>query len=113
MTRAPDAKKSIVDANLLAGSLHVDPRSLLQSFGASTLDEKGKHGPMTTIFSTWNSIVGMGLVVIPWAYTESGLLLGLALTGLCFTISFSTQYMVMKTAKKDLDYTDTMRKTFG
>ena len=63
---------------------------------------------MTTIFSTWNSIVGMGLVVIPWAYTESGLILGLALTVCSFLVSFSTQYMVMKTAKKDFDYTDTM-----
>ena len=55
----------------------------------------------------------MGLVVIPWAYTESGLILGLLLTVLSFTISFATQYMIMKTAKKDLDYSDTMEKTFG
>lgn len=39
--------------------------------------ENAKHGSFTTIFSVWNSMVGTGLVTIPWAYSESGLLLGI------------------------------------
>lgn len=78
------------------------------------VDEKtGKHGSLTNIFSCWNGMVGTGLVTIPWAYSQSGLVLGLLLTFGAFIISFSTQYFIMVTAGQDSDYTDTLRKTFG
>ena len=75
--------------------------------------ETGKHGSLTNVFSCWNGMVGSGLVTIPWAYSQSGIVLGLMLTVLAFVISFSTQYYVMKAAGNDLDYTDTLKKTFG
>ena len=75
--------------------------------------ETGKHGSLTNIFSCWNGMVGTGLVTIPWAYSQSGIILGLLLTVLAFAISFTTQYYIMKTAGNDLDYTDTLKKTFG
>ena len=80
---------------------------------AVDVDEEGKHGALTNIFSCWNSMVGTGLVTIPWAYYKSGIILGILLTIFAFTVSFTTQYMIMKTAGTDLDYTDTLRKTFG
>jgi len=58
-------------------------------------------------------MVGTGLVTIPWAYSQSGIVLGLLLTFLAFVISFTTQYFIMKTAGNDIDYTDTLKKTFG
>ena len=58
-------------------------------------------------------MVGTGLVTIPWAYSKSGLLLGLILTVVAFSVSMTTQYFIMKTAGTDLDYTETLRKTFG
>ena len=73
----------------------------------------GKHGSLTNVFSCWNGMVGTGLVTIPWAYSLSGLALGLALTVLAFTVSMTTQYFIMKTAGTDIDYTETLRKTFG
>ena len=73
----------------------------------------GKHGSLTNVFSCWNGMVGSGLVTIPWAYSQSGIVLGLFLTLIAFTISFTTQYYVMKSAGNDLDYTDTLKKTFG
>lgn len=76
-------------------------------------EETGKHGSLTNIFSCWNGMVGTGLVTIPWAYSKSGLVLGLILTVLAFTVSFTTQYYIMKTAGSDIDYTETLRKTFG
>jgi hypothetical protein len=76
-------------------------------------DSSGKHGSLTNIFSCWNGMVGTGLVTIPWAYSQSGILLGLALTFLAFVISFATQFFVMKAAGNDLDYTETLKKTFG
>jgi len=53
-------------------------------------DEDGKHGALTNIFSCWNSMVGTGLVAIPWAYYKSGIILGILLTIFAFTISFTT-----------------------
>lgn len=73
----------------------------------------GKHGSLTNIFSCWNGMIGTGLVTIPWAFSQSGLLLGLMLTFLAFVISFTTQYFVMKAAGDDIDYTETLKKTYG
>lgn len=76
-------------------------------------DDSGKHGSATNIFSAWNGMVGSGLVFTPWAYSEAGIVLGIILTIVAFSISFSTQYFIMVTAGKDIDYTDTLKKTFG
>jgi len=43
-----------------------------------------KQSSISTIFSVWNSMVGTGLVTIPWAYQQSGLLLGI---GILFLIN--------------------------
>ena len=58
-------------------------------------------------------MVGTGLVTIPWAYSESGIVLGIILTIVAFIISFTTQYFVMAAAGRDVDYTETLKKTFG
>ena len=58
-------------------------------------------------------MVGTGLLTIPWAYSEAGLLLGVILTLVAFLLSFSTQYCVMKAAGDDVDFTETMRRYFG
>ena len=58
-------------------------------------------------------MVGTGLVTIPWAYAESGIALGVLLTILAFVISFTTQYFIMAAAGRDIDYTETLKKTFG
>lgn len=76
-------------------------------------DESGKHGSLTTIFSVWNAMVGTGMLTIPWAYSNSGFILGLIITLICFLISFYTCYLVLKAAGNDTDYTDTLQKQFG
>ena len=58
-------------------------------------------------------MVGSGLVFVPWAFSEAGLLLGSLLTLLAFVMSFTTQYYVMKSAGSDIDFTETLKKTFG
>ena len=58
-------------------------------------------------------MVGSGLVTIPWAFSQSGIVLGSILTIIAFAFSFTTQYFVMKCAGNDMDYTDTLKKTFG
>ena len=58
-------------------------------------------------------MAGTALTVIPWAYQQSGIFLGILLTFLAFMFSFYTCLLVMKTAGNDVDYTDTLRKQFG
>lgn len=58
-------------------------------------------------------MVGTGLVTIPWAFSQSGLLYGTVLTFLSFAVSFTTQYFVMQAAGTDLDFTETLKKQFG
>jgi hypothetical protein len=41
---------------------------------------KQTNNRIVTIFTTWNAMVGLGLVTIPWAYGESGLILGIMIT---------------------------------
>lgn len=66
-----------------------------------------------TIFSTWNCMAGTALTVIPWAFQQSGIMLGILLTLIAFMFSFYTCLLVMKVAGNDVDYTDTLRKQFG
>lgn len=73
----------------------------------------GKHGSFTTIFSCWNAMAGTGIVTMPWAFQQSGILLGVILTFIAFVISYYTCYLVIKTAGNDIDYTVTLRKHFG
>ena len=58
-------------------------------------------------------MVGSGLVLVPWAFSNSGILLGSILVLVAFSMSFTTQYFVMKAAGNDTDYTETLKKTFG
>jgi len=69
-------------------------------------------------------MVGTGMITIPWAMSEAGLILGickfmldliyyLVLIFLCFIVSFYTCYLVVETAGSDIDFTDTLMKLFG
>ena len=98
---------------------------ILNVIEAETEGKSGKLGSLTTIFSIWNTIVGSGLLTIPWGYANSGLALGISkqnhlnsytlivITLISFLISYYTCYLVLKTAGTDIDYTDTLQKHFG
>lgn len=86
----------------------------------------GKLGSLTKIFSIWNTMVGTGMLTIPWGYSKSGLILGISklfqlmcvitiivITFASFLISYYTCFLVLKTAGSDTDYTDTLQKYFG
>ena len=55
-------------------------------------------------------MAGTGITVIPWAFQQSGILLGIFLTWVAFMFSFYTCLLVLKTAGNDVDYTDTLQK---
>ena len=38
----------------------------------------GKHSSLSIIFSIWNTMTGSSVVTLPWAYSQSGLLMGIS-----------------------------------
>lgn len=52
--------------------------------------EPGKHSSISTIFSVWNTMVGSSLLTIPWAFSNSGILLGVFISFVTFIIAFYT-----------------------
>jgi amino acid permease len=71
-------------------------------------EQKEGHDSLTNIFSTWNVMIGSGIIFTPWAYAEAGIVNGLLLTFIAYVISFTTQYFIMVTAGNDSDYYDTL-----
>ena len=59
---------------------------------------------MLIIFNTWNACVGCGTVTLPWAFQQSGILVGVSLTALTCALAFSTQILILRTAGSELDY---------
>lgn len=92
---------------------YLDDTHFLQDIPFDRDKDTGLHGSLTNIFSCWNGMVGSGLVFVPWAFSNSGALLGCFLTLIAFAMSFTTQYYVMKAAGTDTDFTETLKKTFG
>jgi amino acid permease len=43
-----------------------------------TIESEKKHGAFTIIFSVWTSMVGTGAITIPWAFSNSGMVLGVS-----------------------------------
>ena len=108
-----DYQKIISDSFLKVPNHIIEENYMLTKVPGDIDEDTGKHGSLTTIFSVWNAMVGTGLVTIPWAFSQSGLILGLFFTFVAFAISFTTQYFVMKAAGTDLDFTETLKKQFG
>ena len=64
------------------------------------------------VFNTWNAMIGCGTVTIPWAYQQSGVLLGIFITAVACSFALLTNLIILRTAGKDTNYSDTMHKYF-
>lgn len=64
------------------------------------------------VFNTWNAMIGCGTVTIPWAYQQSGVLLGVFITALACAFALLTNLLILRTAGKDTNYSDTMHRYF-
>lgn len=53
------------------------------------------------------------MTTIPWAFQQSGILMGIFVSFLGFITSYYTCSLIIKTAKKDSDYIFTLKKYFG
>mmetsp|Transcript_3373 Transcript_3373/g.4300 ORF Transcript_3373/g.4300 Transcript_3373/m.4300 type:complete len:105 (-) Transcript_3373:141-455(-) len=58
-------------------------------------------------------MLGSAILSLPWAFQESGLVLGQLISFTSFVISFYTCKLIVDTAGDDADYSDTLRKYFG
>lgn len=85
--------------------------------GGGTLDlngnGQGKASSLVIIFTCWNTMVGSAMTTIPWAFQQSGILMGIFISFIGFLTSYYTCSLIIKTAKKDTDYIFTLKKYFG
>ena len=58
-------------------------------------------------------MAGSALVSLPWAFQTAGCVFGPIIALTSFLVSYYTCYLVIETAKKDKDYTFTLKKYFG
>ena len=45
------------------------------------------------VFNTWNAMIGCGTVTVPWAYQQSGILLGILITAVACALAFLTNWL--------------------
>ena len=64
------------------------------------------------VFNTWNAMIGCGTVTIPWAFQQSGIMLGVVLTAVACIFAFVTNYLLLRVAGKDTNFSDTMHRYF-
>jgi len=58
-------------------------------------------------------MIGSAVVSLPWAFQQSGLLLGLIISFTSFFISFYTCKLIIDATGDDNDYSDTLHKYYG
>ncbi|CAI2364283.1 unnamed protein product [Moneuplotes crassus] len=75
--------------------------------------QHNKQSSYITIFAIWNSMVGGGLVSHPWAFSESGILLSLAINFCVMMVCFYTCNLVVICGKGDYDFLITLNRFFG
>jgi amino acid permease len=66
-----------------------------------------------TIFTCWNTMVGSGIVSLPWTFQESGFLLGLIICIVSLFVSYRTCILMIRVAGNDKNYFDTLYKYWG
>ena len=67
---------------------------------------------MMIIFNTWNAMIGVGTVTVPWAYQQSGIINGVIVTAVACILMFITNMVYLRTAGKDDNYSVTMQRYF-
>lgn len=58
-------------------------------------------------------MIGTAVVSLPWAYQQSGFVLGLIITLMSFLISFYTCKLIVDSSMNDKDYSLTLKKYYG
>ena len=72
-----------------------------------------KHSSWIIIFSVWKTMVGTAVAILPWAFQQSGIILGLILCFTSFIISWYTCKLIIDMTGTDPDYSVTLKKFYG
>ena len=77
-------------------------------------DEKTKKNKSwVTVLSVWNTMIGSGIVSIPYYSRHAGIIPTIVLNIIFALICFYTCQVIVKTGGKDNDYSDTVHRYFG
>jgi len=58
-------------------------------------------------------MIGTAVVSLPWAFQQSGMLLGIMITFVSFVVGLYTCVLIVKSTGNDTDYTVTAKKYYG
>ena len=53
------------------------------------------------IFSIWKTLMGSAIVALPWAFQQSGIVLGSVIAFISFYTSYHTTLLVLNSTKDD------------
>jgi len=80
---------------------------------SSQQGEAKKQTSIMTIFTCWNTMVGSGIVSLPWTFQESGFLLGLLICIVSLIVSYRTCVLMIRVAGNDKNFFETLYKYWG
>lgn len=69
-----------IDEQMFVGDFNLDTTAAVPQTSSVAEEPKAeapKQSSITTIFVVWNTMAGTSMITIPWAYSESGILLGI------------------------------------
>ncbi len=83
-----------------------------QGFGEGDVSSK-KNKSLVTILSVWNTMIGSGIVSIPYYSRYAGIIPTIILNIIFGLICYYTCQVIVKTGGKDNDYSDTVNRYLG
>ena len=72
-----------------------------------------KHNSYVIVFSVWNTMIGVPIVVLPWAFQQAGLVLSICICIASCIVSFYTTKLIIESTKNDGDFCITLKKYYG
>ena len=79
----------------------------------SFIDASDKKGSVVMIFTIWKALMGSAIVALPWAFQQSGIVLGCVISFTSFITSYHTTMLVINSTKNDENFAKTCRKQLG
>lgn len=75
---------------------HLVPPEFYQLQLVGQAQEGSKTSSLMTIFSVWNTMMGSGLLALPWGFSEAGIAGGFAIVAAVGLLSWYTCFLVIK-----------------
>jgi len=85
---------------------------LLRNASASEANHRGR-GAVSIVFSLWNTMVGGGLLMLPWSFAEAGCVAGVLLTISIACVCAYTAYLLYRHGRNYDDISLVALKYFG